>query len=67
MASEERLALHYSDGSMTVLAATTPENTARHDREMADLHEARPGHLTNIVRVRFEIVEVVEENRRGAA
>ena len=52
----ERLALAFSDGSMTVLRANTHVSTAMAERLDADRNQRDDTKLTSIVRVRVEVL-----------
>lgn len=61
----ERLALQYSDGSIGVLRGDASIEKAREEREFADVGEGNAKHLTNLVRVRVEVIEIIETHRHG--
>jgi len=56
----ERLGLLFSDGSMGIGSEHTKIEAHREDALLADKHETHPDHFTKVVRVRVEVVEVVE-------
>lgn len=60
---EDRLALHYADGSMNVLGENATEQFATAQRKSDDRGEDDPDLLTNVVRVRVEIIRYVERWR----
>jgi hypothetical protein len=59
----EALAISYSDGSYNVMTNTDNLEKARSECDFADHKENNPEHLSNIVRVRLEVLEVVEQRR----
>lgn len=54
----ECLALLYSDGTIGTLSSNDLAH-AKREREFVDQGERSPEHLTKIVRVSFEIVEII--------
>lgn len=53
------LALLYSDGSMGILSPETTLDMAKAERVHVDHNETRPEHLTKIVRVRVDVIEII--------
>lgn len=68
-----RLALLYSDSSITVFAHENTDSIGRdiaevcEARDEADRNESRPGSLTRIARVRVEVLEIVDDPTAKAA
>lgn len=59
----ERLAIKWADGSFVILP-TNDLDQARKERDVADLGENVARHRCSIVRVRFDVLEVVEAQRK---
>ena len=55
----EALAISYSDGSFNLMTPDTGIEKAREERGYADHKETDPAHLSDIVKIRFEVIEVV--------
>ena len=63
----ERLALLYSEGSLGIALPGAAVATLREDAILSDRNEADPAHFTQVVRVRLEVIEVVETPSAVAA
>ena len=61
----EALALSYSDGGFGVMPPSYDADKTRQERECVDLNETQSKNLTDVVRVRVEVLEVVERHRGG--
>lgn len=63
----ERLALLYSDGSLGIGMPGAPAESFRDEAIFSDKNETDPANFTQIVRVRLEVIEVVETPSAVAA
>lgn len=55
----ERLGLQFSDGSFSIAPEKDTVQSLLVQREGDDRHETNPAHMTKVVRLRVEVVEVI--------